>query len=702
MSIRRFNDEENIKTEATILNIKKEPLENIPHLTLVGNKLVYRLSERDKVYGLGENVRGLNKRGWVYESYCSDDPSHTQDKVSLYGAHNFLLIDGEESIGIFIDAAGRVKYDVGFTNNEILEITLEEDKIDLYIIEEVTVNKVVQEFRALIGKSYVPPKWAFGYQQSRWSYADENEVLEMAELFKEKDIPLEAIYLDIDYMERFKNFTIDKDKFKNFEVMVEKLKKDNIKAVPIIDAGVKIEKGYETYEEGIKNNYFCNDIDGKPFVAAVWPGVVHFPDFLNKDARLWFGKKCKFLVDKGIEGFWNDMNEPAIFYSEKRLQEAYKYIEGTKNKNLDIYSFFKLKDSILGLSNNIDDYKSFYHNIDGEKVQHNKIHNLYGYNMTKSAAEGLDSIDENKRFLLFSRASSIGMHRYGGIWTGDNNSLWEHLEMNIKMMPNLNICGYMYTGADTGGFGGHCTEDLLTRWMEFSIFTPLLRNHSAMGTRRQEPFAFNEKTEKNIKNIIKFRYRLIPYLYSEYMKAIENNDMLFKPLSFVYDDEISREIEDQLIVGDSIMIAPIYKQNAKGRYVYLPEEMAMIKIKDGNVFEEKIMSKGHHYIEIKLDEFIIFVRQDKILPLANKANKVNDIKLDKLEVVSFIKNEGKYELYDDDGISKAYLKGINNKLVVALDKELKNISIQGDIKVKELKIIAINKNVIKKNMVLEE
>lgn len=255
-------------------------------------------------------------------------------------------------------------------------------------------------------------------------------------------------------------------------------------------------------EEGIKNNYFCNDIDGKPFVAAVQPGIVHFPDFLNKYVRLWFGKKYKFLVDKGIEGFWNDMNEPAIFYSEKRLQEAYKYIEGTKNKNLDIYSFFKLKDSVLGLSNNIDDYKSFYHDIDGEKVQHNKIHNLYGYNMTKSAAEGLKSIDENKRFLLLSRASSIGMHRYGGIWTGDNNSLCEHLEMNIKMMPNLNICGYMYTGADTGGFGGHCTEDLLTRWMEFSIFTPLLRNHSAMGTRRQEPFTFNEKTEKNIKILL--------------------------------------------------------------------------------------------------------------------------------------------------------------------------------------------------------
>lgn len=396
------------------------------------------------------------------------------------------------------------------------------------------------------------------------------------------------------------------------------------------------------------------------------------------------------------------MNEPAIFYSEKRLQEAYKYIEGTKNKNLDIYSFFKLKDSVLGLSNNIDDYKSFYHDIDGEKVQHNKIHNLYGYNMTKSAAEGLKSIDENKRFLLLSRASSIGMHRYGGIWTGDNNSLWEHLEMNIKMMPNLNICGYMYTGADTGGSGGHCTEDLLTRWMEFSIFTPLLRNHSAMGTRRQEPFTFNEKTEKNIKNIIKFRYRLIPYLYSEYMKAIENNDMLFKPLSFVYDDKISREIEEQPIVGDSIMIAPIYKQNAKGRYVYLPEEMAMIKIKDGDVFEEKIMGKDHHYIEGNLDEFIIFIRQDKILPLGSKGNKVDDIKLDKLELVSFIRSEGKYELYDDDGISKAYLKGINNKLVVVLDKELKNISVQGDIKVKELKIIAINKDVIKKNIVLDE
>ncbi|MBU3137723.1 alpha-glucosidase [Clostridium gasigenes] len=696
MNIKRFTVGNPINCHAVVKDIKSEDITKLTKVEIEDKSLIVKLEDEDIVYGLGENVRGINKRGWIFESYCSDDPNHAQDKRSLYGAHNFILISGKEKLGIYIDCPSKVVFDIGYTNLGELKITVVDGEYNLYIINGDTESEITKSFRKLIGQSYVPPKWAFGYQQSRWSYKDEDEVRELAKNFRDKEIPIDCIYLDIDYMERFKNFTLNKESFPNFDKLVVDMKKDGIKLIPIIDAGCKIEKGYEIYEEGIEKGHYCKDEDGKPFVAAVWPGQVHFPDFLDKDARLWFGSKYKFLVDKGIEGFWNDMNEPAIFYSEQGLKKAFDKIEEYKGKNLDIYSFFELKDTILGLSNSNNDYNSFYHNVDGKKVKHNDIHNLYGYNMTKSAAEGLEKINENKRFLLFSRASAIGAHRYGGIWTGDNTSLWEHLEMNVKMMPNLNMCGYMYTGADTGGFGGNCTPDLLTRWMQWSIFTPLLRNHSAMGTRNQEPFAYDLGTEKSVKNLIDLRYALVPYIYSEFMKATLNDDMMFEPLGFKYSDSTSRTVEDQLLMGDSLMLAPIYKQNSKGRYVYLPEEMLMVKIKNIDEMEFEVMPKGHHYFEANLDEFVIFIKKDKMLPLGKTAKSVESLNNEKLKVIAFVNEKANYNLYDDDGISKDYktLKADNLSIEIkSVGNDLKvETVVEGKTTIKELEITAILSN----------
>lgn len=703
MKIRKFSFGKIVDCNSVIKNIKAED-GKIPYFHNDNSKLIFKLEKEDLVYGLGENIRGINKRGWVFESYCTDDPNHSQDKRSLYGAHNFLIIHGvDRSFGVLIDTPSKVKFDVGYSKNEELYIEVKGNNYDLYIIDGDNLNDISREFRALIGESYVPPKWAFGYQQSRWSYKDEEEVRTLGDKFREKNIPIDSIYLDIDYMERFKNFTVNREAFPNFEDMVSDMKKDGIRLIPIIDAGVKIEEGYDIYEEGVEKGYYCKDKDGKPFVAAVWPGRVHFPDFLNSEARLWFGKKYKWLVDKGIDGFWNDMNEPAIFYSEEGLKKAYEKVEESKNKNLDIYSFFALKDAFTGLSNSQADYNSFYHNMDGNIIKHNDVHNLFGHNMTRSAAEGLESIDSNKRFLLFSRASSIGMHRYGGIWTGDNTSLWEHLEMNVKMMPNLNMCGYLYTGADTGGFGGNCTEDLMKRWFQFSIFTPLFRNHSAMGTRKQEPFAFGEETEGTLKKLIEFRYGFIPYLYSEYMKAAINNDLMFKPLSFEYMDETSRGIEDQILLGDSLMLAPIIKQNAKGRYVYLPEDMLMAKVKSLDEINYEVMTKGHYYIQADIDEFIFFIRKDKMLVLGDSAKNVESIKNEELNLIAFLEDRANYILYDDDGMSKEYMKGAYNNINIEIKNEDGDINVnckvegQTDVKKLNITIISKNKDNIKKS-----
>lgn len=607
------------------------------------------MEENDIVYGLGESNRGINKRGYCYVSDCSDDPNHTEDKRSLYAAHNFILISGNRNFGLFFDYPSVITFDIGYTRMDTLQVTCGSADLNLYVIEGGSAPDIVKQFRRIIGRSYIPPKFAFGFGQSRWGYKTEKDFLDVAEGYRCRHIPLDMIYMDIDYMDSYKDFTLNED-FNDFPEFVRKMKENHIQMIPIIDAGVKIEKGYDVYEEGVKNRYFCQREDGSDFVAAVWPGDTHFPDMLNEDARKWFGDKYRFLTDQGIEGFWNDMNEPAIFYSSEGLAEA-KELARRFAEEENIVHVWEMGGKLQSLANSHEDYRRFYHNVNGERIRHDRVHNLFGYYMTRAAGEAFERIDPDRRFLMFSRSSYIGMHRYGGIWTGDNKSWWSHLLLNLKMMPSLNMCGFLYTGADLGGFGADTTRDLLLRFLALGVFTPLMRNHSALGTRQQECYQF-ENTE-DFRHVIGVRYRLIPYLYSEYMKAALNDDMYFRPLAFVYpDDRTARRIEDQLMLGNEIMIAPVYEQNADGRFVYLPEEMKLIKfLPDGTIFEE-ILAKGIHRIDVALNEIALFIRSGKCIPVADAAECVDNIDYGTIRMYGY---EGaEYTLYNDDGIHKDY------------------------------------------------
>lgn len=595
-----------------------------------------RMSDGDVVYGLGENVRGINKRGWVYESKCSDDPNHTESKRSLYGAHNFIIIADADnpaaSKGLFIDYPGRVIFDIGYLDKNELVITVCSGNFTAYVVSPAVdsadggdnhLYSIVRQFRHIIGKSYVPPRWAFGYQQCRWSYMSADEVCEVVDNYRKRNIPIDAVYLDIDYMERYKDFTVNKETFPDFADFVKKMREKHIHLVPIIDAGVKIEDGYDTYEEGKKNGYFCKEADGEDFVAGVWPGRVHFPDVLNEDARKWFGHGYKVLLDAGIDGFWNDMNEPAIFYSEKHLKEVFDKIDDYKGRNLDIQSFFEFKGTVEGVANNLGDYERFYHRAtqpDGEVVvRHDHVHNLYGFNMTRAASESFKELAPDKDILMFSRASYIGMHRYGGIWTGDNHAWWSHILLSLKMLPSLNMCGFMYVGSDIGGFNDNTTEELLMRWMGLAVFVPLMRNHAAAGTRYQELYRFTD-TEA-FKNIVTMRYALIPYLWDAYRKAVEQDTLMYRPLGFEHpEDRVAVATEDQLYVGEDIMICPVYTQNAVGRYVYLSEPMTMVRMKSADEYELEKYEAGHYFVEIPAQEIVFFIRDGHRIPLYKSAD----------------------------------------------------------------------------------
>lgn len=607
----------------------------------------FTMADEDVVYGLGESNRGINKRGYRYVSDCMDNPNHLEDTLSLYAAHNLIIVWGEKTFGLFFDYPGIMHFDIGYTKYDEIRVTCENADMYLYEITGENAYDIVKQFRGMIGRSYIPPKYAFGYGQSRWGYKCADDYRKVLKNFRENHVPVDMLYMDIDYMQDYKDFTVNEERFPDFEGFVNEMKEENIHLIPIIDAGVKIEKGYNVYEEGVEKGYFCKREDGSNFAAAVWPGMTHFPDMLNKEARDWFGDQYEFLLSKGIDGFWNDMNEPSIFYTEEGMEELKgclkDFAEG-KNES-DHWLILKKAEE---LANNIKDYQRFYHNVDGKMIRHDRVHNLFGFNMTRAASEAFERIVPGKRILMFSRSSYIGMHRYGGVWTGDNKSWWSHILLNLKQMPSLNMCGFLYTGADLCGFGSDATRDLALRWLALGVFTPLMRNHAAIGTREQEFYRF-EKTE-DFRHVIGVRYRLLPYLYSEYMKAALNNDMYFKPLSFVYpEDKLCREIEDQLMIGNEIMIAPVYVQNTTGRHVYLPEEMKFVKfLLDGEIYEE-ILPAGHHYVFVALNEVPLFIRKGRCIPVADFAETVGDIDENTIRMVGY--ENASYDRYDDDGVS---------------------------------------------------
>lgn len=658
--IQRFSFGHPFPTQSVVLSLPAES-GPVPFLTPDGTGWQLTLSEQAAVYGLGEMPRGINKRGWHYITNNTDESRHSEDKLSFYGAHNFLLVrDGSTCFGLFVDFPGKVYYDIGYTRHDLFSFHTETPDYDLYLLSGGNENAICKEFRTLIGRSYIPPRWAFGLAQSRWGYKTEEDVREVARQYKEHDLPLDMICMDIEYMQDYADFTVNKERFPDLTKLSADLKAQGIRLVPIIDAGVRVDPNDSTCTEGLEKGYFCKKADGTPFVAAVWPGKAYFADFLRPEVREWFGHKYKALTDCGIEGFWNDMNEPSLFYSPERLRAFLNDMAALREKdNIEQEEFFlRVVGGAMGLMNSPADYASFYHEVDGQKVRHDQVHNLYGGSMTRAAGEAFADLRPGQRTLLYSRSSFIGSHRYGGIWLGDNNSSWAQLLANIQMMPSVQMCGFLYSGADLCGFSSDTTPDLALRWLEFGLLTPLMRNHSAVGTRMQEYYRFPEVLPA-VRNMIRLRYALLPYLYSEFMKAALENTSYFRPLAFDYpDDPDAREVEDQLLLGEGLMAAPVYVQNAHGRHVYLPEPMKLLRLRAVDDYDEEILPAGHHYIRCALDEVLLFLRPGHIVPVAQPANNTSELDDASLTLWSFLPDgeSAEYRMYRDDGVTTEYEK----------------------------------------------
>lgn len=652
--IKRYDYGAPYDTCACVLSLAAEA-EPVKHFrtarTENGLSFKLALDESDAIYGLGENVRGINKRGFVYRSFNVDDAPETESKSSLYSGHNFIIVKGESKcFGAFFDDPGWFEFDLGYSDPDEATLTSRYGDLSVYIIDNDSVNAIVKEFRGLIGRSYLPPKWAFGYIQSRFGDVSEEYINNVLEEYEQLDMPIDAFCIDIDGLDRYQNFSWHKENFKDPEGFVKSKLEQDIHIVPIVDVAIRQDNSNEEYVSGTKADIFCKSESGTEFTGYVWPGKCVFPDYFRKDAREWFGHNYQKYLNMGVHGFWNDMNEPALFATDAGFKAAADAAAATSGE----YDFLKFA-SLMGISkllyNEERDCKDFYHQINGKMVNNLRVHNVYGAMMSQGTDEGFREYDPNMRFLLFTRSSYIGSHRYTGTWLGDNHSWWSHLLLNLKQVPSMNMCGYLFTGADIGGFNENTTDELMLRWLELGVFLPLMRNHSSWGTRKQELYRFRYK-EKMAK-VVNIRYALIPYLYSEFMKAALTDGSVYRPLAFDYpEDERALRVEDQLMLGGECMIAPVYEQNGKGRYVYLPEDMLMVRMRGTDDIEEVRLEKGDHYIDLDIDQLAFFIRRNHIIPLAAPAKRVSAIDYGTIKMLGWAEKGCSYELYDDDGLSK--------------------------------------------------
>lgn len=578
-------------------------------------EIIKRLYGDEKFYGLGDKTGHLNKRGYSYEMWNTDDPSpHVESYKSLYKSIPFFITLRENCVfGIFFDNTYKSYFDMGKENENYYYFGADDGNLDYYFIGGNNIKDILLSYTNLTGKTPLPQIWTLGYQQSRWGYAPESRVKEIAKEFRKKDIPCDVIHLDIDYMDKYKVFTWDKNRFPDEKKTLSELKQGGFKVVTIIDPGVKKEPGYEIYDKGLENKYFAVDKNGLTYVNKVWPGDAVFPDFSQIEARTWWANNQKLMLEAGVSGIWNDMNEPASFNGPLP--------DGIQFEN------------------------------EGRNTNHSEIHNVYGHLMSKATFEGIKKYSSKRPFVI-TRAAYAGTQKYSTVWTGDNQSFWEHLRMSVPMLLNLGLSGFSFCGTDVGGFSFDCTSELLSRWVQVGCFTPLFRNHSCAHTRDQEPWAFDEETLSINRKYIKLRYRLLPYLY-DLMWDGENTGLpVMRPLVLHYEhDNKVQEINDEFLFGENILVAPILEQGKSFRAVYLPEGQWI-----DYWTKEKYEGKRIILKEAPIDICPIYIKQGSIIPNYPDMNYIGEMKVKEL-TLDIYEGKGRYSHYLDDGESFNYKNG---------------------------------------------
>ena len=572
----------------------------------------------EKFYGLGDKTGFLNKRDYEYENWNSDIPqAHNDAYRALYKSIPFLITLKKNGVyGLFFDNTYKSYVNLGKENQAYYYYGAENGNLDYYFIAGDSMPEVVSGYTYLTGTTPLPQLWTLGYHQSRWGYDSADCIKKVASKYRELQIPCDTMHFDIDYMDGYRVFTWNEKDYGKPGEAVKELKDNGFKTVCIIDPGVKLDPGYDKYEEGIAGDYFAKTKDGEVYVNAVWPGDSVYPDFGKPQVRRWWADNQKFLTDMGVAGVWNDMNEPASFRGE--LPQDVVFTDEDK------------------------------------ETTHAAMHNVYGHLMSKATYEGLKQ-QTGKRPFVITRACYAGSQKYTTVWTGDNQSLWSHLQMAVPQLCNLGLSGMAFAGTDVGGFGADCTAELLCRWVQVGIFSPLFRNHSSNGSIYQEPWQFGEKTVNIYRKFVELRYRLIPYLYDLFYECERTGLPVMRPLVLHYEqDENTWNLNDEFLVGENLLVAPVLEQGQTHRMVYLPEG------KWYDFFTGKEYDGGNYYlVDAPLDTCPIFAKAGSIIPTYELMQYVGEKPYDTLKMLVF-PGEGSYVHYQDNGTDFAYRDGAYN------------------------------------------
>jgi alpha-glucosidase len=599
------------------------------------------LGFNEHFYGLGEKATRLDKRRGSFVNWNSDTPGYTEGRDPIYQTIPFYTgLQNGGAYGIFFDNSYRSYFDFGKSSQQRAWFGAEGGEMNYYFFYGPSLKKILSRYADLTGHMPMPPLWALGNQQSRWSYYPDTMVEEVVSEYRKRDLPLDVIHLDIDYMQAYRVFTWDRARFPNPKALSEKLGKQGVKIVTIVDPGVKHQpvsqsaanvtsitpelesqdQSYYVFEQGVQKKFFQHRTNGDLFVPKVWPGESVFVDYTLPAAREWWGGLHRAYTDNGVAGIWTDMNEPADF------------VDQTGKNQIDVVSF-----------------------DEGEKSTHAKNRNVFALLMARATYEGLERLRPNQRPYVITRAAYAGIQRYSTMWTGDTNSTWEALQLNIPMFTTLGLSGQPFVGSDIGGFIGRGNGELLVRAYQVSFLAPFCRNHKVIDGYDGEPWRFGQHYEDIIRKYLKLRYELLPFLYTTLEEAHRTGVPLFRPLVLNYqDDPNTYNLDDQFMIGNDLLVAPIVKADVVRRLVYLPKGLWYDYWTNKKYEGGKMVS-----VESPLETVPMFVRAGAIIPTWPGMRYVGEKPADPItfNVYPDESGSGSTTLYEDDGVSPAYKRG---------------------------------------------
>ncbi len=625
-----------LNTEGAV--ISQDQPDSPPEFRGAEFKIWKSMPEDEHYFGLGDKTGPMDHRNLAFTMWNTDQFGWQESTDPLYKDIPFIFgFRNGTAYGLFLDNTYWSSFDFGKERRDAYAFGAEAGDLDYYFFYGPDPKAVVEQFTALVGRVPLPPLFALGYQQCRYSYYPESQVRQIAGEFRKRKIPADVIYLDIDYQQNNRPFTVDPQRFPTFQSMVKDLRNEGFKLVTITDLHIAKLPGYKPYDEGIKLDAFVKNPDGSVYVGKVWPGDSVFPDFTREEVRRWWGTLYSDFVKDGVRGFWNDMNEPSIFFVP------------SKTMPLDTV-----------------------HSVEGRKTDHREIHNVFGMENVRATYEGLLRLQPDVRPFVLTRAAYAGTQRYASTWSGDNSATWNHLRISIPQLLNLSLSGFAFVGDDIGGFNGSPTPELLTRWMELGAFNPIYRNHAAKGTRFREPWVDGLEHESIRRRYIETRYRLLPYVYTGMEEASRTGVPLMRPMFLEFPGQARVAGNDEeFMFGRSLLVAPKVWSFTDPYFVALP---------DGDWYDYWTGAKitGEHSLKVDppLGTLPVYVRAGSIIPQQPVVQNVDETPHGPLILRVYPGPQCQGGLYMDDGNTLAYQKGQTMRVSFTCDASADHVNVE--------------------------